>query len=289
MVERVFRTPEDKAAHEELWDRSGYTKEHRRTFEKVQDAQEAEAEMQELKGEVTMRARANRQEADKLEKEFKAKVDKMERTGEPDPNPDATRDLGRRWEEAAQRADRSEQNLRDTEHKHQQLKDELDRAYNENEVEKARDPQWQKEQEYKNRKADADDDVDTDGTSVAVASAADTDADGLGDTSGFVGDDDVDLAAVTPTADLDGGTAPASTLSGEQGDGMTAEPTDPAFDTQYASADDMSGAVESAGDSAGAETWAESDQMMDSQVAAVDAPAEPEFEEFVDDSAGTTG
>lgn len=289
MVERVFRTPEDKAAQEELWDRSGYTKEHRRTFEKVQDAEEAEAEMQALKGDVTMRARANRQEADKLEKEFKARVDKMEQTGQRDPDPDATRDLGRRWEEAAQRADASEQNLRDTEYKHQQLKNDLDRAYNENEVEKARDPQWQKEQEYKNRRADADDDGDTDGTSVAAASAADTDADGLGDSAGFVGDDDVDPAALTPTADLDGGTAPASTLSIDDGDGMTAESTDPAFDTQYASADDMSGSVESAGDSAGTETWAESDQTMDSQVAAVDTPAEPEFEEFVDDGAGTTG
>lgn len=275
MVERVFRTPEDKAAHEELWDRSGYTKEHRRTFEKVQDLQQAEAEMQELKGDVTMRARANRQEADKLEKQFKATVEKMERTGQPDPNPAATRDLGRRWEEAAQRADRSEQNLRDTEHKHQQLKDELDRAYDANEVEKARDPQWQKEQEYKNRKAEADDDADIDGTGVAVASAADTDADALGDGAGFVGDDDVDLAAATPTADLDGGTTP----------GMTPESTDPAFDTEFASADDMSGSVDSADDSAGTDSWADPDQTMESQVA--EAPPQPEFEEFVDDGAGS--
>jgi hypothetical protein len=314
------------------------TEAHPQAIDKVLATEKAAEETQQLKGDAMARARANRDQADALERQFTAKVDQVASSGKPDPNPAQTRALSEQADKAAEAADAAEQTYRNAQQLHDHAVADQQRAETEYENAKEHDPVYQQELKPKlddfhrrdvelngpdgarpvelnlihrnweliNEGIDADpaEGGDPDGTRGYPTASADTAGNSLDlaagatddgligdegpDSGGGVADDgDPGMAAFGGTGDLDAGT------STPDNDGSLAASTDGSAPTND---EFQSGSVEtdssdwdsSAGDTTAGDTWAEADQGLEPQVVAADPPAEPEFEEFVDDSAGTT-
>lgn len=123
--------------------RPQFTDEHRQAADKVLAVRRVAKETAELEADAKGRARENRAEADRLEKQFNDRVQQVERSGKPDPNPDATRALAKEMDKAAQAADAAEQNYRNAQQLRDRTDGELTRAENELENARQHDPVYQ--------------------------------------------------------------------------------------------------------------------------------------------------
>ena len=309
-----------------------YTEEHRQAHINIKAAEAKSHQATDEADRATTQAKQARDQADKLEAQFKAKVDDMERTGKPDPNPAQTRQLATAMDKAAEDADSAEATASDATHAREIARIEFRRAYDANEEAQGRDPVYQQEIKPKlddlNRRADehrdqenewrnqyeTDDnkyepgnpsaqaapDGDADDTLLAATSADATGTDaafasGASD-DGLIGDEATDssdggdsgMAAFGGTGDLDAGTSTPDSDGSLAASTNGTTPTDDEFQSGSVEAD-SSGWDSSAGDATADDAWAETDQGLEPQVAVADPPEEPEFEEFADDSAGTTG
>lgn len=291
---------------EKLWPR--YTEAHQKAHTAIKNAEKESWEATEAADKAVSAAKQARTHADKLEADFKAKVDSMERSGKPDPDPDKSRALAREMDAAAEAANKAEAAASDANHAREVARIHFRRAYDANEEAKAQDPVYQKEiqpklddfyrrQDDHNRRneewrdkyetdttSDLDDAGGMDDMRVAAASTAGMGAGLLADSTdeGFVGDEGGDLepAASGQSEDL-----VSATAGGGQLDDSAPTSTDWATtegDSQVAdSGMDTSGGVDPAGGSAGGDPWAE--QTFEPEVVAAADPAPAEAEEFVDE------
>lgn len=267
-----------------------FTKEHQRAQEKFDAIDKQMHESQGTSQEAWARARDLRKDARNLEDEFKAKVDEMKRTGQPDPDPEKTRALARDMDRAAEAADQAEQVHADAEGEYQKAMIKWRAAANEVRDAGYADPvinDYHEEQQRemdKDRSSQVDPIADPDDAQVAAASTDDMGSNLLagGVDDGFVGDEgaDSELAGVGQSGQLtDESSVDSSSLAGTSGDLSSA-----ASDSQLATAD-MGTSGEAASTSDPADTsWVEPDATFEPEVAAASDPApQPEVEEFVDE------